>query len=223
MKKRRTGFTIVELLIVITIIAILSTIATMSYRTLSKQSRDKSRSTDVSVIQNSLEKYYGKNGEYLPPNTTPNYPNGNNEPNDLVPNNTTVKTSLELKDEDVNGPITGDTFFQYPFCLTSNSNCTRIVNADTKNLNQYLYITTIAGNGTTTPVNSFFFDIGTSGASCTMTIENTTGTSAPYTNPIGYFIAWHREADGNWIFSKGLKGKVTASGFNDAGQCTFTG
>lgn len=61
---RRRGFTLVELIIVITVITILATIGMFSFVNVQKQTRDSTRSADVNVIAEALENYYSHNGEY---------------------------------------------------------------------------------------------------------------------------------------------------------------
>jgi type IV pilus assembly protein PilE len=58
------GFTIVELMVVVAIIGILATIATVSFTKISSDARDNQRLADVTAISESLETYYMKNGEY---------------------------------------------------------------------------------------------------------------------------------------------------------------
>lgn len=64
MKKTINGFTIVELLLVITIIGILSTVAYVSFSKVQSSARDNQRATQIEVISQALEKYFQKNGEY---------------------------------------------------------------------------------------------------------------------------------------------------------------
>lgn len=52
------GFTLVELLVVITIIAVLSAIAIVSYSNVLKTSRDSKRMSDLKIIQSALEEYH---------------------------------------------------------------------------------------------------------------------------------------------------------------------
>ncbi|MEO7904266.1 MAG: prepilin-type N-terminal cleavage/methylation domain-containing protein [Candidatus Saccharimonadales bacterium] len=67
-----TGFTVVELMVVIVVIGILITIVTLSYRQVQKSSRDAIRATHTSTIRGALEKFYEANGTYPPgcPRTT---------------------------------------------------------------------------------------------------------------------------------------------------------
>ena len=64
MRKTISGFTIVELLIVIILIGILSTISIMSFSRVQASSRDTERSSKINILAEALEKYYDQNGEY---------------------------------------------------------------------------------------------------------------------------------------------------------------
>lgn len=59
-----SGFTIVELLIVIVVIAILAAITIVAYNGIQAQARDSQRKSDVASIAKALELYYIKNGQY---------------------------------------------------------------------------------------------------------------------------------------------------------------
>lgn len=58
------GFTIVELLIVIVIIAILAAITVVAYNGIQKRGNDSQRKSDVAAITKALELYYIDNGRY---------------------------------------------------------------------------------------------------------------------------------------------------------------
>ncbi len=62
--KNRSAFTIVELLVVVSIITILAAISIFAYDGAQKDSRDADRKGNTTVISEALEKYYDKNGEY---------------------------------------------------------------------------------------------------------------------------------------------------------------
>ena len=55
---KKSGFTLVELLVVIIIIAILATIGMTFYTTAQKSARDAKRQTDLRFIQSALEQYF---------------------------------------------------------------------------------------------------------------------------------------------------------------------
>jgi type II secretion system protein G len=64
MRKSTSGFTIVELLIVIVIIAILATISLVAYNGVQQRARDSERQQDVAQLVKALELYYTDNGQY---------------------------------------------------------------------------------------------------------------------------------------------------------------
>lgn len=66
MKNRNNhqGFTLMELLITVSIIAILISIGIASYSTINKQSRDTKRKSDLEQVRSALEMYRADNGYY---------------------------------------------------------------------------------------------------------------------------------------------------------------
>lgn len=64
LKKKSQGFTIVELLIVIVVIAILATLVIVTFTGIQQKARDSQRQTDVNALASHLEAYYANNGYY---------------------------------------------------------------------------------------------------------------------------------------------------------------
>lgn len=64
MHKTRSGFTIVELLIVIVVIAILAAILVVAYNGIQGRSRDATRLQDIANIRKGLELYKAERGSY---------------------------------------------------------------------------------------------------------------------------------------------------------------
>lgn len=64
MRKSTSGFTIVELLVVITVIGILTTISMISFTRYQATTRNSQRSSDMTILAEALEKFYSQNGEY---------------------------------------------------------------------------------------------------------------------------------------------------------------
>lgn len=66
---KNKGFTLLELLVVIGIIAILISLVSVSYSNAQKSSRDARRKQDLSIIQSAMEQYYTQN-DYTYPDST---------------------------------------------------------------------------------------------------------------------------------------------------------
>jgi prepilin-type N-terminal cleavage/methylation domain-containing protein len=64
--KNQKGFTLIELLIVIAVIGILASVVLVGLGPIQKQGRDARRISDLKQIQNGLELYYNKSGQYPP-------------------------------------------------------------------------------------------------------------------------------------------------------------
>ncbi len=62
--KKQSGFTIVELLIVIVIIGILAAITIVAYNGIQQRARDSARTSDIAGIQKALELYRADNDSY---------------------------------------------------------------------------------------------------------------------------------------------------------------
>lgn len=61
---KKNGFTLLEILVVISIIGILVALGTAAYSTAQKKGRDARRKADIKAIQNGFEQYYAKAGKY---------------------------------------------------------------------------------------------------------------------------------------------------------------
>ena len=64
MKKRKRGFTFIELLVVITIILLVSSAGLLSYRAAQQRGRDGKRKADLEQVRVVLEMYRSDNGSY---------------------------------------------------------------------------------------------------------------------------------------------------------------
>jgi general secretion pathway protein G len=67
---KQRGFTIVELLVVVTVIAILAAIVYSNFSSAQRQARDAKRTSDIVEIQKALRLYYADNGHF--PDVTAN-------------------------------------------------------------------------------------------------------------------------------------------------------
>lgn len=64
MKKKLFGFTLLELLVVISIIGILVAMGAVAFTTAQKRGRDSKRRGDIQAIQKAYEQYFADNGLY---------------------------------------------------------------------------------------------------------------------------------------------------------------
>ena len=64
LKQKSKGFTIVELLIVIVVIAILATLVIVTFTGIQQKARDSQRQTDINALDSQLEAFYASKGYY---------------------------------------------------------------------------------------------------------------------------------------------------------------
>jgi len=64
MRRMSRGFTIIELLVVVSVIGILATISLIGFNRYQADTRDSQRSSQATILAEALEKYYDKHGEY---------------------------------------------------------------------------------------------------------------------------------------------------------------
>lgn len=62
--RKRDGFTLIEVLVVVTLLSILATFSISNYSQIQKQGKDSRRKTDLSQVKAALELYYSVNNSY---------------------------------------------------------------------------------------------------------------------------------------------------------------
>lgn len=63
-KLKQSGFSLIELLIVIVIISILTALLAVSYTTIQRNARDTQRKSDLTAVAGVLERYYSEHSAY---------------------------------------------------------------------------------------------------------------------------------------------------------------
>ncbi len=64
LQRKESGFTIVELLIVIVVIGILAALVITTFSGVQKKARDTERQTDIKALHGQVEAYYAQKGNY---------------------------------------------------------------------------------------------------------------------------------------------------------------
>jgi prepilin-type N-terminal cleavage/methylation domain-containing protein len=107
--KRNSGFTIVELLIVIVVIAILATISIVSYTGIQNRAKASAAQANAVSVQKAAEAYYAENGSY---------------PTTLVQFNTSLvkyPTNVTVSITDPAGGTNGERAVEYHYTPTTGS------------------------------------------------------------------------------------------------------
>lgn len=81
--RKVAGFTLIEILVAATIIAVLVSIGIVSYGSINKRSRDSKRKSDVEQLRSALEMYRADNGYY--PGSSTSWINADDLAAELVP------------------------------------------------------------------------------------------------------------------------------------------
>lgn len=196
----KRGFTIVELLVVVTVIGILVTVGVFAYINVKKQSYDATVISKVEWLERQLEKYRSDHGEY-PLMATLN--TGTSSTNTTMTDFTAAATVLGVKTEFLNDP-SGIKF--HTICATG-------CGTGVPQKNQYLYIgLNAAGNVTN---GTYVWSTATIG--CTVTVQ--------YNNP-SYVFVYFNSFKNLWIFNKSPQGTATIANFGGGPTapqtCTFT-
>jgi len=64
LRRKQSGFTIIELLIVIIVIGILATLVITTFSGIQRNARNRAREADTNALHSQIEYYYGQNSKY---------------------------------------------------------------------------------------------------------------------------------------------------------------
>lgn len=130
LKNVQKGFTIIELLIVIAIIAILAGLVLNNFQGAQAKARDTQRVTDINNIHSKLEEFYNEKGGYPSDMAEANFP-GIDAGSLVDPDGVTIVASVVADEAAATAPGTNpDTSDEYVYmafptgCTTAASNCT---------------------------------------------------------------------------------------------------
>lgn len=127
LKKAQAGFTIIELLIVIAIIAILAGLVLNNFQGAQAKARDTQRVTDVNNIHTKLEEYYNDNNGYPNTFTVATFP-GMDAESLKDPKGTSISINAVVADETAADAVTAPTGVgstaQYLFVPFGAAGCT---------------------------------------------------------------------------------------------------
>jgi prepilin-type N-terminal cleavage/methylation domain-containing protein len=192
---KRPGFTILELVVVMSIILLLTIITTISYSQIQKQSRDETRAADINQLSEALEKFYLTKGAYPAgcPDTSCSHTLFTN--NTSSPPLTATTTSVQLASilpnstSDIHDPLFTDGM--------------PLLNRTVAG-NKYVYygggVNNTASSASTSSANTTFFP-------CSFSMTLAPGQAS------GYIIGHYREADAEWKLYDGRAGiPITVTG-----------
>lgn len=198
--KKPRGFTVVELIITVAIIAILAAISILTYKNIQNEADDRAREADVAAIMDALEKYYADHGEY--PSDDDFNPSHSAT---RLPDFSAVKTLLPTLNTEA---LTGPADYQfYAGCL--DTQCTNTATTwQTYMTKSYRYQSRDTPGSS--PGATFSKSVAASygnntGWGCTITTK--------YDDP-GYAIAWYSPAKKLWFFKKSVHGNVTIAPYS---------
>ena len=117
-KPKSPGFTLIELVVVISILAILSGVLVPRVKDHMQSARDARRLADVKTIRNAIEQYYWDKGEYPAANTNSSYGGW-----DVSHDNDFISELVEngYLEEDVADPINDSTYHYRYYVYTDGS------------------------------------------------------------------------------------------------------
>lgn len=195
MKKMLRGFTLVEVLVVITILSIMAGGVTLAYIAGQKQASAGQANAIARTVVAAAEQYHNKNNEY-PSSTTMAGAAKSLTDGEIA----SAATILGVKPASLKGANEND-FRLSPCNQTASANCPLNTALDTQ---AYVYYVTRANTGGNAAITSSLF------GGCSVTLPSALGSTA-------FFVAYYDPSDKKWVLFRGSKGDVTVTG-----GCTFS-
>lgn len=193
LKNQKHGFTVIELIVVISIISLLVAISILAYNQVQKQSRDDEKNADITMVQNQLEKYFEKNGEYPPgcprPTCTSWFLTDNTSSSQMI-NSAATLANLTSVMPGLNSKF-GD---------PTDTSTTPIMDIATSTKKYYYF----GGNVNNRATASSLSYTATSSFPCTINIPLSPGEVS------SYVVGYYNETNNMWVLNGGKSGKQMA-------------
>ena len=181
MHHRQSGFTLVEILTVVIIIAIISGIGIVAYQTLTKDANRQQARSMMQTIGSALKKYYAKNNEYP---SADSLAGGGNGRSLSAAQYTTIASTLGVKPS-----VLQQGKYKFVPCSVSNAPCTP---SDSTDAYSILYLTRSATDIASNVARVYNAPV----SGCTYTIPASTTTfDAGYSS---YMLMFKDASDTNW-------------------------
>ena len=204
------GFTLVELIIVIAVITILSTIGVVSFTVVRNQASDSDAESMASTLMSALNSYYSKNNEY--PLATDLY---GGTTSGVPPSSYSAAATLLNVNQTVFS-TSSNKFLPCSAAGTSSTSCSYGTSSAISDKDKVKYITKVSGQ--TSAISYYVYSPngpGTAIEQCALVFGNAIDPSAVYV------MTYFSREENKVKFIKSSRGDVTMS-TPRSGQCVFT-
>ncbi len=190
------GFTIVEVLIVVIVITIISTIAILGASAMTNRAHNSDALSKIGIIQSALDKYYRENNEY--PSAQSLAASGNGRALSASQYSTIART-LGVSENVLNGDD-----YKFIPCAVGTSPCTVTASTDS---NSIMYLTRTAADVTAGTARTFVMP--SSGCSYNFPAPGSTAEAGYTANMLAYLNPAETDPWRKWVVLPSKNGKVT--------------
>jgi general secretion pathway protein G len=191
MQKTKSGFTIIELIVVIVIILILSAISIMAYTAVRKNSQTHAADSIARNVMSAAEQYYARNGTYPDALSLANLGGSNTDINKVPASAdySAIATNLGVSS-------TGLSSSSASLVLCNSSASPSVCGSFTSG---YVYYLSRDATGSNNNAQVQF-----SPGSCTITFNSTTANTAD-SGASSYAIVYQKASDNSWVYLPSAK------------------
>lgn len=201
--KIRRGFTIVELLVVVAVIAILASVTLALFTNAQMNSRDSARKNNVKTLGTLLDRYYDRNGFYPTGCGATSCINGSTlytpSPDNMSASTTTAQASTILG-QDISNLLDPNDRDVTPFIGPTST----VTNKTPGYVYRGAYTVNPSWNGSITQNAATLVETGTS-RQCSISYKMNSSAAKPY-DTTSYLLAYYAEATRTWQIYPGKHG-----------------